>query len=136
MEISRTLRNQIPSVGLSLAGFYGCWLGIKQYRTHLRIDPSHELGLLAEIITLAYLLFGITLLSVSVWASFRQRPVIPTVVLVWVAALKGTFVADIYSISSNTQFVVALGLGLSLIPPLLTWVTTEMYRVTVAEAVT
>ncbi len=95
MEIGR----KIPSIGLSLAGFYVFWLGIKQYRAHLRIDPSHELGLLAEIVTLAYLLFGITLLAVSVWASFRQRPVIPTVILVWLAALKGTFVANIYAIS-------------------------------------
>ncbi|GGK63354.1 hypothetical protein GCM10009067_14590 [Haloarcula sebkhae] len=102
----------------------------------LRIDPSHELGLLAEIITLVYLLFGSTLLAVSVWASFRQRPVIPTVVLVWLAAVKVSFVADVYSISSNTQFVVALGLGLSAIPPLLTWVTAEVYRITAAEAAT
>lgn len=135
MEISRTLREQIPSVVLNLAGLYICWLGIREYRAHLRIDPSHELGLLAEIITLSYLLFGITLLAVSVWASFRQRPVIPTVVLVWLAAVKGTFVAGIYSISSDTQFTVALGLVLSIIPALLTWVTAEIYRVTVAEAV-
>jgi len=135
MGISSSVRNQIPSAILNLGAIYICWLGIDQYLTHLQINPTHELGILAEIVTAAYLTFGLLLIAISVWASFRQRPLLPTVVLVWLTALKGTFAAGVYSISANTQFEVALGVGLSVIPALMTWIIARLYRLIVREPI-
>jgi len=114
-------RYQAPSFGLILIGIY---LGLSrsvQYVQYLLNPPSHILGIAAEIVTLGFLLVAGGLIVIGLRGFRYNRPVLPLVVLVGVVILWGTFIVDLYAISTNTQFVVALGLSVSIVPAIATY---------------
>lgn len=114
-------RYQVPSLGLILIGIY---LGLSrsvQYVQYLLNPPSHRLGLAAEVVTLGFLLVAGGLIVIGVRGFRYDRPVLRLAVLVGVVIFWGTFVVDLYTISTNTQFVVALGLAVSVVPAVATY---------------
>ncbi|WP_423999779.1 hypothetical protein ACOZ4I_11885 [Haloarcula salina] len=114
-------RTQLPSIALVLVGLY---LGVRRtvaYVQYALDPPSHRLGLLAEIVFLFFLLAAGVLIAIGIRGLRRERLALPTAVLVGVSILWGTFAVDLYSISSNTQFVVTLGLTVSTVPAVATY---------------
>lgn len=69
----------------------------------------------------AFLVGGAAVIGVGVYAFRRGLTRVPIAVLVGLAAFKGTFVMDLYSLSANTQLVGVLGLLVTLSPAVATW---------------
>jgi len=114
-------RYQAPSLGLILIGIYLGLRRLVQYIQYLLNPPSHRLGLAAEVVTLGFLLVSGGLIVTGVRGFRYDRPVLPLVLLVGVIIFWGTFIVDLYAISTNTQLVVALGLAVSVVPAVATY---------------
>lgn len=121
-------RQRLPGLALILVGLYVALDAIAGYVEFAMDPPSHRLGFLTEFLTLSVLLVAAVLIGVGVWA-FRHRHIAePLAFLVGILALQATFWIDLYSISQNTQFVVALGLAASIVPALATYLLIRWKR--------
>lgn len=118
----RVSKNQFPSVAIILIGLYLGLREILSYAQYISDPPSHKLGLLVEFILLGFLLSSCILITIGIRGLRREQTALPLAVLVGISLLWGTFAVDLYSISSNTQFVVSLGLAVSILPAVGTYV--------------
>jgi hypothetical protein len=118
----RVSKNQFPSVAIILIGLYLGLREILSYAQYISDPPSHKLGLLVEFILLGFLLSSCILIAIGIRGLRREQTALPLAVLVGISLLWGTFAVDLYSISSNTQFVVSLGLAVSILPAVGTYV--------------
>lgn len=119
-------RTQLPSTALVLIGLSLAVQRTVVYVQYALDPPSHRLGLLAELVFLFFLLASGSLVAIGVRGLRRERIALPTAVLAGVSILWGTFAVDLYSISSNTQFVVTLGLTVSTVPAVATYIFLRM----------
>ena len=79
-------------------------------------------GLYGDYVALAaYCLAGGVLVTVGLFGFSSPRPRLPVVVLVGLLACWATFELGVYGWSDDTQLVVAIGAGLTLVPAFLTW---------------
>lgn len=113
---------KLPTVVLSLVGFYILGSGSHSYLKHLARDPSHELGPMAEIGFFVYLIVGVTAIGIGVHSFKTDRIALPMAVLVYGLVIGLVFAVDDWISWVNRQSTLIELLVLAAVPAVVVWV--------------
>ncbi|WP_146418239.1 hypothetical protein [Haloarcula hispanica] len=120
---------KFPAAVLATIGVGFLFRGSNTYLSHLSRNPSHELGLLAEVVFIAHVLGGLAVISVGVHSYRTERIAFPLAALVFGAVVGIESVIDGWLSWENTQAALLTLLLIAGVPAVLVWAVCRYSRI-------